>query len=195
MRHVLAAGLLCGVVLLSGCANDPLAEQWGSGKDTGYIAGDGSVTEVPLEQRGAPVEFSGVAETGETITQDAVRGEVAVLNFWYAGCAPCRAEAPDLQRLNEAFAEQGVVFLGVNTRDGAAQATQFATEFGVTYPSILDSAGDRSVQRAFAASIPLNAVPTTLVLDRQGRVAARILGQLADESILRTLIADTLEEA
>lgn len=83
----------------------------------------------------------------------------------------------------------------MNTRDQSAQALQFAEEFGIEYPSIMDSAGDRAVQRAFAGQIPLNAVPTTLVLDAQGRVAHRVLGQLAGESQLRTLVSETLAES
>ncbi len=192
MRASVIALMAAG--MLAGCSSDPLAEQWNSGEDKGYISGDGSTTEIPIDKREKPVEFQGAIENGDAVTAADFRGSVTVVNFWYAGCAPCRVEAPELQELNEKFADQEVKFLGVNTRDQSAQATQFAEEFGITYSSIIDAPNNRAVQRAFAGVIPLNAVPTTLVLDREGRVAARILGQLADASILSTLISDAIAE-
>ncbi|BDZ45591.1 TlpA family protein disulfide reductase [Naasia aerilata] len=107
--------------------------------------------------------------------------------------SPCRAEAPDLERLNQEFAADGVQFLGVNTRDEAGTAASFATTFGLTYPSVIDYQ-DAAVQLAFSSSIPPNAVPTTLVLDRKGRIAARILGQVTEPSTLETIIRDTVAE-
>ncbi|WP_348272526.1 TlpA disulfide reductase family protein [Rathayibacter sp. VKM Ac-2759] len=124
---------------------------------------------------------------------DTYAGRVTVVNFWYAGCAPCRAEAPDLQALNEEFSDQDVAFLGVNVRDQTATATAFAGQFGISYPSIID-VNSGEMQLAFSGSVAPNAVPTTVVLDRKGRVASRILGRLADQSILRTLVNDTLAE-
>lgn len=182
---------------LAGCstAGDDLAQQWEETGDKGYVAGDGSTLSIPVSERGDPVEFSGVTEFGDALGSSATLGSVTVVNFWYAGCAPCRAEAPDLALVYEEFADQGVHFVGVNTRDQSAQAMKFAEEFGIEYPSIMDSAGDRAVQRAFAGQIPLNAVPTTLVLDTEGRVAHRVLGQLAGASQLRTLVSETLAES
>lgn len=192
---VLSAGVALAAVLV-GCSgsNDTLAQQWESGTDKGYIAGDGSTTSIAPEARTEPVVFSGTDENGEVLSSDDFLGSVTVVNFWYAGCAPCRAEAPDLVESYEEFAPEGVQFLGVNTRDGEAVSKGFTAEFGIEYPSILDMQGDRGVQRAFAGKIPLNAVPTTLVLDTEGRVAHRILGQIADASQMRTLISETLAE-
>lgn len=191
------AAAIVSVSLLSGCAtsSEQLAEQWIDGEDTGFISGDGSVESIPVSQRGEPVTFSGPATDGETREWGEYLGEVVVVNFWYAGCPPCRAEAPDLVEVANAYANQGVRFLGVNTRDDAAQARMFEQEFAVPYPSLLDTQNAAAVQRAFAGSVPLNAVPTTLVLDREGRVAHRILGQLTDASILETMINETLAEA
>ncbi|GAA3593789.1 TlpA disulfide reductase family protein [Klugiella xanthotipulae] len=196
LRSAAVIAVMTAVSLsLAGCgAGDSLAQQWNSGGDTGYIGGDGTITEIPEAQRGEPVVFAGTDEKGAAVSSEDFAGSVTVVNFWYAGCAPCRVEAPDLETVHTTFADQGVIFLGVNTRDQSDQAVQFADEFGVTYPSIMDTADNRSVQRAFAGSIPLNAVPTTLVLDTEGRVAVRILGQLQDASILTTLVSDTLAE-
>jgi peroxiredoxin len=189
----LLAGLAVGAVLLSGCSSDPLAEQYREGSGKGFIAGDGSVTEIALSDRGQAVEFSGVTESGDPVTSADTLGEVLVVNFWYASCAPCRAEAADLQSLNAQFENDGASFLGVNVRDQAPNAIAFNETYGVTYPSVLDvDAG--AMQLAFSGSIPPNAVPTTLVVDAQGRVAARILGQVTSPSILETLIRDTIAE-
>lgn len=181
---------------LSACGSgDDLSSQWEEGGDKGFVSGDGSTLSIPVSERTAPVEFSGTTENGDEFSSDDIVGSVSVVNFWYAGCPPCRAEAPDLVEAYDEFAPQGVEFFGVNTRDQVAQAEQFAKQYGIAYPSILDVVGGRSVQQAFAGQVPLNAVPTTLILDDEGRVAHRILGQLAGASQLRTLITETLEES
>lgn len=188
---------LAAMLTLAGCGNggDDLAKQWQESSDKGYISGNGTSASFALSERTEPVEFSGDVENGDTFSSSDTLGHVTVVNFWYAGCAPCRAEAPDLVAAYDEFTPQGVQFLGVNTRDQVAQAEQFAEEFGVEYPSIMDMPGGRSVQRAFAGQVPLNAVPTTLILDSEGRVAHRVLGQLAGESQLSTLIKETLQES
>ncbi|TFB67645.1 TlpA disulfide reductase family protein [Cryobacterium sp. Hz9] len=190
----LLAGLAAGALLLSGCSADPLADQYREGSNKGFIAGDGSVTEIALADRGEAIEFSGVTETGEPVTSADTQGEVLVVNFWYASCAPCRAEAADLQGLNAQFENKGASFLGVNVRDQAPNAIAFNETYSVTYPSVLD-VDTGAMQLAFSGSIPPNAVPTTLVLDAEGRVAARILGQVTSPSILETLIRDTIAES
>lgn len=186
-------GLVAVALLLTGCAADPLAEQYREGSNKGYIAGDGSITEIAIAERGDPVEFAGLIETGERVTSADYRGEVTVVNFWYASCAPCRAEADDLQALSAQFDGQGARFLGVNVRDQTPNALAFSETYSITYPSVLDVL-DGSMQLAFSGSIPPNAVPTTLVLDAEGRVAARILGAIPEASILETLITDTIAE-
>jgi peroxiredoxin len=190
----LLAGLAAGALLLSGCSSDPLADQYREGSNKGFIAGDGSVTEIALADRGEAIEFSGVTETGETVMSADTQGEVLVVNFWYASCAPCRAEAADLQSINAQFENEGARFLGVNVRDQAPNAIAFNETYSVTYPSVLD-VDTGAMQLAFSGSIPPNAVPTTLVLDAEGRVAARILGQVTSPSILETLIRDTIAES
>ncbi|MFB2554352.1 TlpA family protein disulfide reductase [Herbiconiux liangxiaofengii] len=189
-RVALAAGLAAVALLLAGCANDPLADQYLQGSNKGYISGDGTVTEIDEADRGEPIAFQGTDENGDAISSADYAGQVLVLNFWYAGCAPCRAEAPDLEKLSTEYKGAGATFLGVNVRDQAATARSFAETYGVSYPSIVDT--DGAMQYAFAGTVAPNAVPTTLVLDTQGRVAARILGRVSDPSILDTLIKTSL---
>jgi thiol-disulfide isomerase/thioredoxin len=195
IRRLAVALAVATTVVLTGCtANDSLAEQYRSGNGQGYISGDGAYTVIAAADRGEPLAFSGVIENGDTVSSDDYRGDVLVVNFWYAGCPPCRLEAPDLEALAQQFAPDGVSFLGVNIYDQAPTALSFAEEFGVTYPSILD-VNDGAVRLAFAGQVAPTAVPTTLVLDREGRVAARIAGLVSEPSVLRSMISDTLAEA
>ena len=191
MRVVAIA--IAATLLLAGCSSDPLAEQYKEGSNKGYIAGDGSVTEIPEDERGEAISFSGTTEGGEEISSEDFAGEVLVVNFWYAACAPCRAEAPELQQLSAEFDGKGAQFIGVNVYDQADTALSFNDSYGITYPSILD-VQDGAVKLAFTGTVPPKAVPTTLVLDKEGRVSARILGQLKEASILSTLISDAIDE-
>jgi peroxiredoxin len=194
MRAAAAALAAASVLVLAGCANDPLADQYREGSNKGYISGDGTVTEIDEADRGEPIVFEGTDENGDPVSSADYAGEVLVLNFWYAGCAPCRAEAPLLQDLNAQYeVEGGASFLGVNVRDQAPTALSFAETYGVTYPSVVDT--DGALQLAFAGTVPPKAVPTTLVIDPEGRVAARIVGRVSEESILDTLITSSLGTA
>jgi thiol-disulfide isomerase/thioredoxin len=188
-----AAIAIAATLLLTGCASDPLAEQYKEGSNKGYIAGDGSVTEIPEAERGEAISFAGTTEDGEAISSEDFAGEVLVVNFWYAACAPCRAEAPDLQELSAKYDGKGAQFIGVNVYDQPDTALSFNESYGITYPSIMD-VQDGAVKLAFTGTVPPKAVPTTIVLDKEGRVSARILGQLKEASILGTLIRDVIEE-
>lgn len=186
-----AAVVAVAALALTGCSNDPLAQQYRAGSGKNYIAGDGSVTEIAEANRTEAITFAAQDLDGKPVGSQQYSGKVVVVNFWYAGCAPCRAEAKDLESVYQKVADQGVVFLGVNVRDSNETARAFNETFGVTYPSVSDLNG--KVQLAFASNVPPNAVPTTLVLDTQGRVAARILGRITDASILTTLVTDQIK--
>ena len=188
-----AALVAASALALTGCASDPLADQFREGSGKNYIAGDGTISEFAEPQRGEPIEFSGDTVEGGTFDSADTLGEVTVVNFWYAGCAPCRVEAPILEEVSEQFGDDGVSFVGVNVRDQAGTAASFEETYGVTYPSILDVESG-TAQLAFAGPVPAAAVPTTIVLDQEGRVAARVLGQLTDASILESIIDGILAE-
>lgn len=181
---------MIGALTLTACSsNETLADQYAEGSNKGYVAGDGTILEIPAAQRSTPVTFSGEATNGETVSSADFLGQVLVVNFWYAGCAPCRAEAPLLNEVNAGFTPGTAAMVGVNVRDQLNTATSFEQKFETIYPSILD-ANNGGVQLAFTGTVPANAVPTTIVLDQQGRVAARILGRVADKSILTTIVND-----
>ncbi len=195
-RTIRAAVLLgCVAALLTACSGaDPLSEQYRSGTTKNYVAGDGSVLEIAQANRGASVEFSGTTQDGSTVGSADFLGAPLVVNFWYAACAPCRVEAADLNAIHDETAPKGVEFLGVNVRDGADTAKAFMKTFAVSYPTVIDQT-DRSggVLLAFSNYVAANTVPTTIVLDKQGRVAARISG-LADPSTLRSLVDTVIAE-
>lgn len=194
MRRALAAAAAALIIAsLAGCTADPLAEQYRSGSTQNYISGDGTVTTIAVGERAEPVTFEGVTSEGDEVSSSDFEGQVLVINFWYAACPPCRVEAPDLEKLHASLEGEGVSFLGVNVRDQADTARTFETETGVTYPSVID-ANDGNLLLAFAGTVAPNAVPTTLVIDKQGRVAARFLGQVESPSALDTIIRDTIAE-
>jgi len=195
MKAAFGGVLLVVGLVLSGCAaeSDALAEQYRAGTGQNYISGDGALTVVAPESRNEGIAFQGPLDVGGTFSSADYAGQIMVVNFWYAGCPPCRLEAPDREALHQEFLEEGVVFIGVNILDQAPTALAFADEFGVTYPSIMDT-NDGSVRLAFSGQVAPNAVPTTVVLDQQGRVAARISGLLTEPDVLAALIRDVQAE-
>lgn len=190
--RALGAALMIAALALVACGSesDDLAQR-ASNDGTNYVAGDGSVEELAPESRGESVEFESVTFDGTEVTPETFQGEVSVINFWYAACAPCRVEAPDLQDVHEEFESDGVQFFGVNTRDTQATAEAFERNFGITYPSMEDRSGQ--VVMAMTDYVHPSAVPTTLVLDRQGRVSARVVG-IIEAGTLRALIDAALQE-
>ncbi|MEU3331291.1 TlpA family protein disulfide reductase [Glutamicibacter creatinolyticus] len=186
-----SAFLAAAVIPLAACAtDDPLAEQARSGDNKNYIAGDGAVEEYAVEKRTDPVQISASTYQGTKVELAQFQGAPVVMNFWYAACAPCRIEAPHLRKLSEEFGEK-VHFLGVNVRDEKEAALAFERTFKIPYESVQDT--DGKIQLAMTQYVPLQAVPTTLVLDRQGRVRARVIGAV-EETTLRALIKSGLNE-
>ncbi|MCU1469432.1 MAG: alkyl hydroperoxide reductase [Glaciihabitans sp.] len=175
-------------LLLAGCTETP-----DLGASTqGYISGSGVYKEILPADRKKPLSFTAKLDTGGTVSSAALLGKVHVLNFWYAGCVPCNSEASRLESSYNKYKSQ-VGFLGVNTYDQAPTSLTFEQTHGVTYPSAID-ANTASVQFAFSSYIPPSAVPTTLVLDREGRVAARVTGEIESTDILNSLIKTVLAE-
>ena len=193
MTKLLTALAISALVLTtSACANDSLADQFRSGDNKNYIAGDGTVTEFALGSRPKAASWSGTTESGEEISSTQLEGVITVMNFWYAGCAPCRIEMPELIELQTEFLPEGVQFIGVNVRDSAETALAFARRIDMNFPSVMD-AKTGSVVLGFTGVVTPQAVPTTLVIDAQGNVSARVLGRI-DKGILATLVKTVIEE-
>ncbi len=184
-----AAAVAAATILLAGCSGG-LGQQVGD--RTGYIEGTGAFREVPVDERGDPVEITGPTTDGSTLDLAAWRGDVVVVNLWYAGCAPCREEADELVAAAQARAGDGVRFAGLNVRDDAPNAAAFERKYAVPYPSVLDAGSGEGVL-ALAGLVSPQAIPSTIVLDRQGRPASRVLGQV-DPDVLDALIDTALAE-
>jgi len=182
-RWVIAA--VAVALTLTGCSAD-LAEG-----DQGFVAGDGSVTVLAAGERQPAPSIVGETLDGGTFTLADHLGQVVVLNVWASWCAPCRAEAPILEEVWQDTEPLGVQFVGLDTRDSDAAARAFVDRFGITYPNVIDR--DGRLQLRFGDSLPPQAIPSTVVVDRQGRVAARALGKVS-AATLRTMILPLVEE-
>lgn len=144
-----------------------------------FVSGNGTVTFIEKENRKL-----GPVLTGETLDgakYQLPHGGIVVVNVWASWCAPCRAEAPTLAALAEKY--KGVVFLGVLTRDSVVAARAFEKRFEMPYPTLIDD----SVLVGFRETLSANAIPTTIIMDKDGLVAARVSGQVT-YSALRSLI-------
>lgn len=191
-----AAVLVTASLALAGCTSgDGIAGSYTGGD---YTSGDGLTTVIAPAHRSAPIRFTAVTASGSTVSSADLRGDVVVVNFWYAQCAPCIAEAPRLQKLYTTFGagKKGVQFLGVDIDDLAPQATAFARAHGVTYPITIETGHNAPMAAAFAGKFSPRTTPTTLVVDKEGRVAARFDGEITVDqaSVLSEVIADTLKE-
>lgn len=191
-RLVVALSLATSLVLLGGCtSNDPLANQV---TEDDYTSSDGSITELALSNRDEPILFESSNTTNDsTIRSSDYVGSVLIVNFWFAACPPCRFEAPDLAELAAQYADREVQFLGINVYDDVAVANSFERDFEIPYPSILD-ADTGEVRLAFAGQLPPNGVPTTIIIDRQGRVASRLSGAIIDRAVFEEMIESVLAE-
>lgn len=187
-RAVAAAACAVFIVIgLSACGNSDS----GQGADSGFVAGDGSLVVLPVSQRQPAPDLVGTTLDGEQFTLADHLGEVVVMNVWASWCAPCRAEAPTLVAAAEDLGPKGVQFVGLDTRDSDTSARGFVDTFTIPYPNLIDR--DGRLQLLFADTLPPQAIPSTLVIDKEGRVAARALGRVS-ESSLRGIVEPLLAE-
>lgn len=176
----LRAALIGCALLLTGCGAPASSDQ------VGFEGGDGTVTIIPAGEREPAPVLEGETLDGGTISTADLTGRPIIVNVWGSWCAPCRLEAPELVEAATALGDS-VSFVGVNTRDlDAAPALAFERAFDVPYPSIFDPDG---VLLLGFGQLPPKAIPSTLVIDSEGRVAARVLGGL-DASTLEGIVED-----
>jgi thiol-disulfide isomerase/thioredoxin len=140
-----------------------------------FISGNGSVSFIKASDRIAAPKLSGMTLSGNNYSFNG--GKVAVINVWASWCAPCRAEAPTLTALSQKYPD--VAFIGILTRDNPVNAEAFARRFEIPYPTLIDD----SVLIGFRNSLPANAIPSTVVIDKNGLVAARISGEVTVASL------------
>ncbi|HET8604055.1 MAG TPA: TlpA disulfide reductase family protein [Marmoricola sp.] len=153
----------------------------------GYVDGEGVITQLPAAKRRAPGTVAGRSLDGKRLSLAAHRGKVVVVNVWGSWCPPCRAEADNLVAAAKQLAPRGVVFLGIDSRDpNVAQARAFVRTYHVPYPSIYDPSGQNLL--AFHGTLGPTSIPSTVVIDRQGRVAASILGEVTGTQTLVDIV-------
>ncbi|WP_432277483.1 TlpA family protein disulfide reductase [Kitasatospora brasiliensis] len=187
-----AATVAAAALALTGCSSSGTS---GSGEgQVGFVTVKGTnLSKAEPGRRGDAPDIAGDTLEGTPVKLADYRGKVVVLNVWGSWCGPCRAEAKSLQSVSEKYKDQGVQFLGVNTRDTEKQnAVRFEQEQGVTYPSIFDPAGTQLLKFAKGSLNP-QSIPTTLVIDRDGKLAARAVGGTTEdalESILQPVVAE-----
>jgi thiol-disulfide isomerase/thioredoxin len=186
-RRATAAMVAAALLALPGCSGGSTS----SVADQGFISGDGTVTQLAVSKRTDPVECRGTTLQGKPFDLRSLRGDVVVVNVWASWCAPCIAEAPGLQRVHAQTEAEGVRFIGINTEADQAAARAHERRFGVTYPSLAEDGG--RVLLRLRGPLPPTATPSTLVLDRNGRVAARVIGRV-DASTLQSLVDDARAE-
>ncbi|WP_406285715.1 TlpA family protein disulfide reductase [Embleya sp. NBC_00896] len=188
------AALLTAAALLAltGCSGMSAGGKSG-GDGKGYVDSDksGIVRAKPADRKTAP-KVTGQTLEGKDINLADFKGKVVVLNVWGSWCPPCRAEAADFQRAHVETEAKGVQFLGINTRDSTqANALAFTASKGVTYPSLWDPDAREIIK--FTGNLNPNAIPSTLIIDREGRIAARVLRAVTIEE-LRSMIDPVLNE-
>lgn len=185
MRRRVLFGLLAAG-LLGGCATGTDAVNQTAGGEKGFVPGQASRQQWPVGQRVAAAVISGETLTGSSLSLAAFRGKVVVLNFWGQWCAPCRAESADLERVYQATKPKGVEFVGVNIRDTKDKAAAFQRTNAITYPSLYDPYGRVAVQ---FRKTPPTTIPATLVIDRQGRVAALFRDAVLESELQPVVLA------
>ena len=167
-RNFILAPLIALVLSSCGGGGSSIAEE-------SFVSGNGSISFIKQADRIAAPQLSGMTLSGKNYTYNV--GQVAVVNVWASWCAPCRAEAPTLAALSEKYSD--IAFIGILTRDNPVNAEAFARRFALPYPTLIDD----SVLIGFRKSLPANAIPSTVLIDKKGDVAARISGEVTVASL------------
>lgn len=181
---LLAAVTAVAALALSACGSG--GTSGGSG-DTHFITGSDGIATVEKGERKPVPDLSGKTIDGKQLDLASYKGKVVVLNVWGSWCAPCRAEAPNLVKVAKDTAGKGVQFVGINTRDTSTQpAVEFEKSYGVPYPSLYDPAG-KLMLRFKKGTLNPQTIPTTIIVDRDGKIAARAIQGLSEEKLRKML--------
>ena len=181
-----ATSLVAAALLVSttGCS-----DLEGTG-DKGFITAEGTIRHVASDEREDPISYEGEDLDGRALAVEDLRGKPVVISVWGSWCSPCRKEAPWVAGASEELGDD-VEFLGINLRDaGTAQAQAFERSFGFEFPSLYEPDGEAML--AFPGVLGVRSIPSFVVLDAQGRVAASIIGQLPSQQTLVDLVEDVV---
>jgi thiol-disulfide isomerase/thioredoxin len=181
-RTAAVAVALSGVLVLAGCSSGI-----SGGGNTGYVAAAVGVTAITSSQRVDSPPLAGTTLDGQLLTLKTLRGHVVLLNVWGSWCGPCRGEAPALEATYQKYQDRGVKFIGINTRDDNAAAQAFVHSAGVTYPSLKDP--DETLLLQFKSILPPASIPSSVIIDANGKVAVRIIGPTTEPELAQQLDA------
>lgn len=160
--------------------------------DKGYVTGEGVVTQVDAEDRGEPVTLVGEDLDGRELSLEELRGKPVVVSVWGSWCSPCHAEAPDVVDARKELGDRAS-FVGIDIRDsGTAQAQAFVRKYDMDWPSYYSPDGDALL--AFHGKLAPNSIPSFVVLDPAGRIAATIIGRLPSTTTLVQVVEDVIED-
>ena len=163
------------LLLVGGCGST-------QANDEGFVAGDGSLTILPIDRRPTAPVIEGVTLDDQPWTSANISDKVIVYNVWGSWCAPCVSEAPALVRASRRLDNQAA-FVGLNTRDfDKAAPRAFVRAYEIPYVNLFDPQGALILR--FSGELPPNAIPSTIVIDRQGRLAARIIGETTEATLV-----------
>jgi thiol-disulfide isomerase/thioredoxin len=177
-RATLGAAAAAAVLLsAAACDAGATAQQTAVGNGSSFVAGSYATTVYRPGSRPAAPQVTATTLSGGRFQLSADRGAVVVLNFWGSWCTPCRVEAPVLSSLSKHYTGTSVRFLGVDIRDSPAAAEAFLSDAHISYPSFNDP-GDE-IALGFTSTVPPSGIPTTLVIGRNGRVSARVIGEVS----------------
>jgi thiol-disulfide isomerase/thioredoxin len=193
-RHALALAIgglaaATAVLGLAACSGGPIGENTPASNAKGFVSGSYSSTYYAPADRPAAPHVTGTMLSGGKFNLTAQRGNLVVLNFWGSWCAPCRREAPTLAALARHFKDKPVRFIGDDVQDAPANAAAFERTFGIGYPSLNDPG--EQVALAFHGAVPPVGIPTTLLIDGNGHIAGRVVGEVTYNG-LRALITKIL---
>ena len=179
VRALLAGGV---VLALAGCAGGAIGQNTPASSGQSFVGSTYSSAYYGPESRPKAPAVAGTTLTGSRFSLAADRGSVVVLNFWGSWCAPCRREAPAFAALATHFKSAPVRFVGDDVHDSPAAALAFERTFAIGYPSLNDPG--EQVALAFHGTVPPVAIPTTLLIDRSGRIAGRVVGEISYQGLL-----------
>jgi thiol-disulfide isomerase/thioredoxin len=187
---LLTTGAAVAALVLSACGSG--GTSGGSG-GSNFVAGKDGISTVAKGSRAEAPDLSGPTVDGKQLDVKDYKGKIVVVNVWGSWCPPCRAEAPNFVKVSKDTAAKGVQFVGINTRDANISLAQaFEKQQGVTYPSLYDPTS-KLLLRFKKGTLNLQTIPSTIVIDRDGKIAARTLQALSEDK-LREMLDPVLAE-
>ncbi|HEY9164642.1 MAG TPA: TlpA disulfide reductase family protein [Candidatus Kryptonia bacterium] len=185
--------LVCALLFAS-CSKQPAQQNAGSASKVTPSSADfrnnvSLATSVAPSQNEFASDFSWYDNSGKLVSLKSLRGKTVLINFWATWCGPCKAELPDIESISKEYASKGLVIVGVSVDKGSDllnQVSSFVSDNGLTYQIVIDN---DDVADAFGN---INVIPTSFIVDKDGKIATRWLGE-RDKTYLESTIKKFLD--